>query len=106
MFRNTKQLNIRLLIGLFSLVAIIRPSYAEVQKIAQRNEIDDKYKWNLEKIYPSLEDWERDFQYVKDNYLKIEEYQGHLAESADELYDCLKFKEKIDYYENLFSTKY
>ncbi|MFH2035650.1 MAG: oligoendopeptidase F [Candidatus Zixiibacteriota bacterium] len=104
MSKNNHQPIIGFFIGLLLSVIIIAPSFAEVQKLAQRDDIDNKYKWNLEKIFPTIEDWEKDFQYVKDNYLKIEEYQNHLAESADNLYECLKLKEEMNIIvDNLYS---
>ena len=71
---------------LLLLALIMFPSVllsAETDKIPKRSEIDDKYKWNLEKMYPTVEDWEKDFEYVKSNYSHLENYKGRLGESAD-----------------------
>jgi oligoendopeptidase F len=68
----------------------------DVKHIPQRDEIDDKYKWNLELIYPDLEEWEKDFQYVKNNYSKFEQFKGKLGESAENLYNCLKLDEEME----------
>jgi hypothetical protein len=37
---------------------------AEISKVPQRSDIDDKYKWNLSDIYPDMETWEADFTFV------------------------------------------
>lgn len=33
----------------------------------KRNEVDKKYLWHVQDIYPTLEDWEKDFKYIQDN---------------------------------------
>ncbi len=33
----------------------------------KRNEVDKKYLWHVQDIYPTLEEWEKDFKYIQDN---------------------------------------
>lgn len=77
---------------------------ADSNQIPQRSDIDNKYKWNLELIYPNLEAWEKDFKYVLDNYQKLETYKGRLNKSGDILYECLKLQEDIDQMTDNLST--
>ncbi len=74
------------------------------KQIPQRSEIEDKYKWNLGIIYPSIQSWELDFEYLKNNYKQIENYKGRLDESGTILYDCLKLNEKINIISERLST--
>ncbi|MFH2048458.1 MAG: oligoendopeptidase F [bacterium] len=73
-------------------------------QIPQRADIDDKYKWNLDLIYPNLDAWEKDFRYVSDNYQKLENFKGRLSESGDVLYECLKLQEDINLITDNLST--
>jgi len=52
-------------------------------------QIPDKYRWDLEAIYPSAEAWEKDFKTVQDKYLpQYKNYEGKLGDAAklDELF--------------------
>lgn len=61
-----------------------------------RNEIDDKYKWKLEDIYQSDEDWEKDFSKVKDSLKKLSNFQGNLVSSSFKLYQGLNLIMEIE----------
>ena len=59
-----------------------------------RDEIDDKYKWDLSQIYSSLEEWNKDFEYVKANGDKYLEFKGKLN-NADNILKYFKFDEEF-----------
>lgn len=59
-----------------------------------RDEIDEKYKWDLKQIYASEDDWLKDFEYVKANGDKYLEFKGKL-DNADTIYEFLKFDEEF-----------
>jgi oligoendopeptidase F len=61
-----------------------------------RNEIDDKYKWNLSPIYENLNEWEKDFEFVEKSIKKYSEYEGKISESVKILQKVLKFDEYLD----------
>lgn len=69
----------------------------EVQtiEVPARDEIDEKYKWNLKDIYSSDEDWEKDFKFIEQNIAGYTKFEGSLTESAENLLACLKFDEEI-----------
>jgi oligoendopeptidase F len=56
----------------------------------QRKDIPDKYKWNLEDIYKSHQDWLADKDNISKKINEIVKYKGHLAESPDQLLNALK----------------
>lgn len=66
-----------------------------------RNEIDNKFKWNLEKMYSNRAEIENDIKYIESSSKEIEKYKGKLSESADSLYRALKLMEdssrKLEY---------
>jgi oligoendopeptidase F len=64
-------------------------------EIPSRDEIEEKYKWNLSDIYLSDEDWEKDFIFIEENLYKYSHYEGLLSESVVKLIECLKFDEEI-----------
>ena len=59
-----------------------------------RDEIDEKYKWDLNQIYASEDDWLKDFEYVKANGDKYLEFKGRL-DKANTIYEFLKFDEEF-----------
>lgn len=67
-------------------------------EIPQRSDIEDKYKWKTEDIYPDLESWEADFTFLKENISSFEQYKGHLGESPENLLNCLKLSDSLDEY--------
>jgi len=63
--------------------------------LPKREEIDEKYKWRLEDIYPSIEAWEEDFAKARLNNEKILEYRGTLSQGPERLLECLKFCDEM-----------
>ncbi len=47
-----------------------------------RNEVEEKYKWNLKDIFPSIEKFEEEFEYVQKNIDNFEKYKGKLSDKA------------------------
>ena len=86
------------------LMSVTPSLFAEDTQIPQRSDIDEKYKWNLEIMYPNLDAWESDFTYVKENFERLESYKGHLGESADILYEYLKLEEELNIKADKLST--
>ncbi len=70
-------------------------SKGQVKKIPQRSDIDDKYKWRLEDIYPKDELWEQDLGRVEALLPEMEKFKGHLTESGKTLLDCLVMQDSI-----------
>ncbi len=60
-----------------------------------RDQIDEKYKWNLKDIYESDEQWERDFDWTNKNLIRYSDFKGKLSSSPSSLYACLKLDEEI-----------
>lgn len=62
----------------------------------ERKDVDPKYKWKLENLYKTENDWKADKEKISANIQKVAGYQGKLGKSANELYSGLK-----DYYDLL-----
>ena len=74
----------------------------------KRNEIDEKFKWDITTIYKNIEEYEKDFAQVKNNIPKFEQYKGKFLDNADiflefmELYETTSRKlTKLSMYSHL-----
>ncbi len=54
-----------------------------------REQIDERYRWRLEDLYPDQAAWEADFKAVETDLLALSKCQGRLAKSAGGLAGCL-----------------
>jgi len=68
---------------------------AKPKAIPTRDDIEDKYKWNLGDIYKSEEDWEADFKKAQALIEKGKKFVGKLKTSAKLLYDCLETRSEL-----------
>ena len=44
----------------------------------KRSEIEEKYKWDLSSYYKTEEEYQKDFEFVENNYKKIKDYEDKL----------------------------
>lgn len=65
------------------------------KKIRTRDEIDSKYKWNIQLMYPDRSSWEDDVNQAVRMTDEFSSYQGRLGESASVLLDALRMKDDI-----------
>ncbi len=86
------------LIGLTALIVTFAfaAAYAQNDQVPQREDIDAKYKWKLEDIYPDTVAWNADFAYAEKNYPKLEQYKGKLGESGKKLVECLALRDTLN----------
>jgi oligoendopeptidase F len=68
---------------------------AAVKSLPARSEIPTEETWKLEDIFPSDEEWEKEFQEVKNVIPEVKKFEGKLAESADTLYQALQNQDKL-----------
>ena len=61
----------------------------------KRSDIPTEYTWNLESIYASDEDWERDFQAIQQRLPALEALQGTLAQSGQALLAVLRKRDEL-----------
>lgn len=67
-----------------------------MSQIKKRSDIDEKYKWKLEDIYASEEDWEKEFDITKNLIKDVEAKKGTLYNSAKDLLNTLKLGDEIE----------
>ncbi len=63
--------------------------------LPSREEIEEKFKWNLNDIYESAEDWEADFSWIQDNLDRFKNFAGMIGDSSEKLLECLKFDDEV-----------
>jgi oligoendopeptidase F len=68
---------------------------AEAKALPTREEITEKETWDLEAIYPGIEDWEKDFNEVKALVPEVVSYKGKLGESSETLYKLLQKQDEL-----------
>lgn len=67
-----------------------------MEKQRKREQIDDKYKWDLTTIFKTDEDFLKEYDIVSKEIEKISDYRGKILESADSLLDFLEFSDELE----------
>ena len=55
----------------------------------ERDQVEEKFRWNLADIYPSVEAWQADVDMMNTEVEKLADFKGTLGESSDNLYTAL-----------------
>lgn len=63
------------------------------EQIVLREDINEKYKWNINDLYKTDEEWETDYKKSESEIPKLSEYQNKLT--IQNLSDCLKTRDEI-----------
>lgn len=63
--------------------------------VRERKEIDNQYKWDLENLFSSDEEWEENFQSTSDRIDDLREFEGQLTDSASNLKQYLELRNQI-----------
>ncbi len=63
--------------------------------IKNRDEIDSKYKWNLDEIYPNWESWNMDLDKFNSLSLEIQNYKGQLSNNSETFSKFIALEENI-----------
>lgn len=63
--------------------------------LPKRDEVPKELTWDLEDIYETDDDWEKEFQEIKEMLPKLQQYKGNLGNSADTLYEALQYQDDI-----------
>jgi oligoendopeptidase F len=66
---------------------------AGVKKVRQRSEIEEQYKWRLQDIYASDDDWNADLATFKEMFPHIATFKGTLSQSGETLFTCFDHRD-------------
>ena len=61
----------------------------------RREDVDDRYKWNLTDIFATWEDWEAGYKHLEAGIEKYAALKGTLAGGADRLLDAFRLSEEL-----------
>lgn len=65
--------------------------------------MENRYCWNLEDIFGSDEEFEREVIRLQDKFDEIKGYQGKLGFSSDNVFKCYKaYEEALEFYERIY----
>ena len=78
----------------FMLVILFLVSISSFAQTKTREEIAEKYKWNLADLYSSVDEWQKDVKQIEKRILEITEFKGKLGDNPKNLLTTL---------ENMFS---
>ncbi|MPQ44042.1 oligoendopeptidase F [Clostridium tarantellae] len=67
---------------------------SKVNTLKLRQEIDEKFKWNIEKVYKTIEHWENDFNELKKEAPSLKNFENKLN-NVEELKTFLKLSERL-----------
>src|SRR5690606_32559256 len=66
-----------------------------VKKLPARSEISPEDTWRWEDIFPSEDEWNKEYSEVQKLIPDAGKYQGRLGESAETLYTALQFQDHL-----------
>lgn len=66
-----------------------------MESVPERSEIDPEYKWDLESIYPTDEDWEAAYDAVSEQLEDLRTFEGRVAEDGETLLGVLELRDDI-----------
>ena len=67
-----------------------------MEKQKTRDEIEEKYKWDLTTIYKSDEEFKKELDDIKKELEKVKEYKGNIINSSKNLYTYLTESDKLE----------
>jgi oligoendopeptidase F len=68
----------------------------EVKRVPERSEIETRYLWATETIFPSDEAWEAEFAAVQKQIGETAKFKGTLGQGPDELLAALTFRDELE----------
>ncbi|MFC6951998.1 oligoendopeptidase F [Halorubellus litoreus] len=66
-----------------------------MSSVPERSEIDEEYKWDLESIYASDDEWEAAFEDVSERLEDLQAYEGAVVEDGETLLETLETRDDV-----------
>ena len=61
-----------------------------------RKDIDEKYTWDLDVIYSSIEDFNKDYELVLSKINILKKYENTMMDNSDSFYNTIKLSFEIE----------
>jgi len=66
-----------------------------MSSVPERSEIADDYKWDLESIYATDEDWKAAYESVEGRLGELQSYEGRATEDGETLLEVLQLRDEL-----------
>ncbi|MCO8242932.1 MULTISPECIES: oligoendopeptidase F [unclassified Haladaptatus] len=66
-----------------------------MSSVPERSDIDAQYKWDLESIYATDDEWEDAYEDVEERLNELEEYEGQVTEDGETLLTVLRLTDEL-----------
>ncbi len=66
-----------------------------MSSVPERSEIDEEYKWDLESVYATDEEWESAYETVTDRIEEFAAYEGRAVEDAGTVLEVLTLRDEL-----------
>lgn len=73
----------------FAIIAGISMQAMAQNQLPTRDQIDNKYKWDMKEFFKTPSDFEKEYSSIKNDLKQFSKYQGNLGKSAKELAGCV-----------------
>jgi oligoendopeptidase F len=68
----------------------------ETAKVPERSEIDKKYLWATEEIFPNVEAWQKEYAALEKKIGDLAAFKGTLSEGPEQLAKALELRDEIE----------
>ena len=93
--RNVSRAFLLFTLGMVIVLGFGLTASAQVQEAPTRDQIEEKYKWDLTDLFESDAMWEKVYGEVEQALPKFKEYEGKLADSPEILAECLELSDSL-----------
>jgi len=66
-----------------------------MSSVPERGDIEEQYKWDLESLYDTEEEWERQFEESQSRLDELRAFEGRVTEDAETVLDLLETYESV-----------
>lgn len=66
-----------------------------MEEVQERSELEPAYRWDLNSVFSSDQEWKEEFEAVENRLKKFEEYSGRLLENGETLLEVLELREEV-----------
>lgn len=69
---------------------------SDVERLPERNEVDENDSWDLSRLFADDAEWSKSFDEFEETFPKYEQFRGKLGDSASSLAECFRFDSDSD----------
>jgi oligoendopeptidase F len=66
-----------------------------MSSVPERSEIDTEYKWDLESIYATDDEWEQAYENVEERLDELAGYEGQVTEDGETLLEVIELRDEV-----------